>query len=327
MKEFTVGSLWPNKFFAKSKFRLNHFPKIKEDKTYIIPTRFGFYFGGSCLLLIYSSFASGNNLMYLYTFFLCSLGFTSLWLTHVNVTDVRVDSVTIEDVFADVPAYATVTLFNNSKKSRYFIKVYCQVTEPVVVEVIKPKSFTRVRVPLGYFSRGEHRLPRLTLNSTFPFLLLVSWKVYMFEKTFLVFPKREGVSNPPFIQALNENKEGRTIDQVRSADSEFAGHRKFENSDSSRHIDWKAFARTERLLVKDYQGYRPHQVNIQWKKTRDIKGLEKRLSQMALWIEIAESKGFHYSFEMGSQNFNSDRGRVHYLKCLKTLALTREEAI
>jgi uncharacterized protein (DUF58 family) len=321
MKGFIVASTWPNKFFVKWRYRLSFFlPKEKSQKSYIIPNKFGMMFGLLCLVLLYTSFATGNNLLYLYTFFLTGIGFSSLWFTHANVADLKIIEAETEDVFAGEDAYTLVTVFNPGRQPRYHVQVYNKKLEVGLIDEIPPFSSRSVRVNLGRFPRGRQVLPRLTVSSSFPFLLLTTWKNFELEKSFSIFPKRSGHSNFPPAGLLKENAEGRRVDQVRSAESEFSGHRKFESSDSPRHIDWKAYARTEKMLVKDYQGFRPLEIKIQWRHTGHLGHFEDRLSQMALWIEIAEMKGLHYSFEFGSLAVMTGRGRNHYLLCLKHLA-------
>jgi uncharacterized protein (DUF58 family) len=319
MKGFIVALTWPNKFFGKWKYQ--------HKKTYIIPTKFGMMFGFMCLCLLYISFASSNNLMYFYTFFLVGIGVSSLWFTHTNISDVIIEDVEVDDVFAGDKAYAIVTLSNRGKSARHHIHVYYKKEQITVLDEIMPRSSRTVRILLGEYNRGLQPIPRLTLSSTFPFSLLVTWKKFDVQKNFAVFPKRNGQTHFPRMNIAKESIEGEAVEQIRSPDSEFSGHRKFENSDSPRHIDWKAYARTEKLLVKDYQGFFPSEVKIQWHHTAHLKNFEERLSQMAMWVEIAEMKGFHYSFELGPLMIMTSRGRSHYIQCLQHLAEAEKEAL
>lgn len=323
-----MASIWPNKFFAKWRYRLSFFlPKEKSQKSYIIPTTFGFLYGLLCLALLYIAFASANNLLYFYTFFLSGLGFSCIWFTHANVSELIIEDVEVDDVFAGDNAYAVVTISNPGKSSRYQIQVYHRKKEVSIISEIPPRSSRTVRILLGQFRRGRQDIPRIAIASTFPFFLLTTWKKFDLKKNFFVFPKRAGQTHFPQVATVKENAEGVPVDSVRSADSEFSGHRKYETSDSPRHIDWKAFARTDRLLVKDYQGFHPHEVKIQWHQTMALRNFEDRLSQMAMWVEIAEMKGFHYSFDLGPLAIMTGRGRAHYLQCLQYLADAHQEGL
>ena len=323
-----MASQWRNKLFETSKFQFKKLiPEQKNNKTYIIPTKFGFCFSAVLLVLLYSAFASGNNLLYLYTFFLTSLGVTSLWLTHVNIADIKVDSFETEEIFADSPAFSLVNIYNNSSNYRHFIGIYHSKEKIAIIPEIPAKSFYQTRIELGTYTRGSHAMPTLQLNTTFPFFLLNSWKVFRPKETFIVFPKREGNSHLPLQGHQQDNDEGRIVDPIKGTDFEFAGHRKFNSGDSMRQVDWKAYARTERMLIKDYQGYQPPEIELRWQSTSASLTTEARLSQLALWIEISESKGFRYSLDLPGEHFKSHRGRTHYLTCLKSLALFNKDKV
>ncbi len=313
---------WRNRFFVKLKSQLKFLiPEQKQNKTYIIPTKFGFFFSVIILVLLYTSFASGNNFLYLYTFFLTSVGVTTLRLTNENISAIKIESVEIQEVFAGSPAYANVNLFNSSSQVKSFIEVYHDAKIITTVPEIAANSAYQARIELKPFLRGRHPLPRIILSTTYPFYLLNSWKVFRSKETFVVFPAQVGEAQLPFYEKLHESVDNNLVHQRNSPDSEFTGHRKFEVGDSFRQVDWKAFARTEKLLVKDYQSFRAQEVDLRWSNTAAHLNLELRLSQLALWIEIAESKGFHYSLEIPGKVFEIQRGRSHYLKCLTALGL------
>ena len=313
---------WLNRFFEKSKFQFkNLIPNQKKNKTYIIPTGFGFCFSVIILVLLYSSFASGNNFLYLYTFFLTSIGVTSLRLTNDNVSTIKIESVEIQDVFAGVPTFALVTLFNSSSRAKSFIEVYQKPHKKTIIAEIPANSVYQARIELDGYSRGLQTVPKLSVSTTFPFYLLNSWKVSRSKETFVVFPAPAGVSQFPVDGNLEDIEDSRIVDRKTGTDSEFAGHRKFETGDSFRQVDWKAYARTEKMLVKDYQSFRSQEVHLRWENTLFKSDVESRLCQLALWIEIAEAKGFQYSLELPGMNLQSQRGRSHYLRCLTSLAL------
>ncbi len=313
---------WRNRFFARLKFQLSDLiPIQKQNKTYIVPTKFGFCFSAIILVLLYSAFASGNNFLYLYTFFLTSVGVTSLRLTNDNISSVIIETVEIQEVFAGSPAFALVNIFNSSSQARSFIEIYHHAEKITLVPEIIGHSAYQARIELGPYTRGLHTIPKLTLRTTFPFYLLNSWKVFRSKETFIVFPSQVGESRLPVNENLNHTDDSQIMDRLKGTDFEFAGHRKFETGDSFRQIDWKAFARTEKFLIKDYQSFRSQEVELRWRNTSVHLNLESRLSQLALWIEIAESKGFQYSLEIPGKIFESQRGRSHYLKCLSGLAL------
>ena len=323
-----MESAWRNRFFERSKSRFKDLiPIQKNNKVYIIPTLFGVFFTCILLVMLYAAFASGNNFLYLYTFFLTSLGVSSLWLTHINISGIKIDHLKVEEVFADNQAQALVHVYNSSSKVRHYIEVFNSPQKSFVISEIAPHSFYQIRIDLGTYKRGVHALPPLKLNTTFPFFLLKSWKTHRAVGDFIVFPKREGSSNLPFLRTEQETSKNETLKLIKNSNLDFFGHRRFEPSDSIRQVDWKAYARTDKILVKEYQGNDPQEIMLDWQMTSKIQDFESRLSQLALWIEIAESKGYFYSLNLPEMSCPISRGRHHYLNCLKSLALFKKDPL
>lgn len=302
-------------------------PSEKPEKTYIIPVKLGFIYGTLCLILLYTSFATGNNLMYLYTFFLTGIGIASLWLTHANIKDIDIESITIEDVFADQSPQAWVELKNSSTKDRHHIYVYQNSNVRTETEDLPKQVSKTVRISFSTYPRGRHKAPKIFISTSFPFMLLKAWKAQKPQQEFFVYPHRRGRTELPVSAGQQENRNKTSANYERDSESEFHGHRKFTSSDSARQIDWKAYARTDRLLVKDHQGQQLREIKISWAQTTFLNNFEDRLSQMALWVDIAETKGLFYSFEIGPLNLKAARGRAHHVQCLRYLAEATEDSL
>lgn len=319
--------LWPNNLFEKLKFLFKGNFKLKtHDKTYILPTLVGLVFAILLLCLLYLSLATNNNLIYLYTFFLIGISIASMWSTNSNVNRVNISSVKVDGHFADEIGYAEVILKNSSLKPIFNLDVYFSKDQKSNLAKLSASEETKIKIPLTLKQRGLHKIPKLTLASDFPFGFLRSWKVHKSEQDYFVFPERKGVHQFPQTHAddnssLATNKKTHLSNQ---SEMEYWGHRKYRNNDSPRQIDWKAYARTRKLLVKDYQKLSSKEVQLNWNQTKGLSSFEDRLNQLALWIDMCETQGISYSLELGFFQFPLDKGPQHYLHCLKKLAQLSE---
>ena len=103
-------------------------------------------------------------------------------------------------------------------------------------------------------------------------------------------------------------------------DDDFAGLRNFRDGDSPRHIAWKAFARDEELLVKQYAGT---DVTTHWFDfdTLNQMDVEARLSQLTRWVVDANFKGNAWGLRLPGETLQPGIGPAHRERCLRALAL------
>src|SRR5579862_5584536 len=92
--------------------------------------------------------------------------------------------------------------------------------------------------------------------------------------------------------------------------------------ESQRHIDWKAVARGQPLLVEQFAGEHDEKIYLDW-ETLPLLGDEERLSQLALWVIKAERSRCLYGLKIPGLFIPPARGEAHYHRCLGALAVYR----
>jgi uncharacterized protein (DUF58 family) len=87
-----------------------------------------------------------------------------------------------------------------------------------------------------------------------------------------------------------------------------------------RHVDWKAAARGQRLLIKQWTGIAGDLLTLNWGRLPEL-GLEARLSQITRWAILAEQSGATYGLEIPGTSIEPARGEAHFHACLRALAV------
>jgi uncharacterized protein (DUF58 family) len=103
---------------------------------------------------------------------------------------------------------------------------------------------------------------------------------------------------------------------------DFVGLRTFRPGDPPGHIDWRALAREQGLLTKQFGGDRAEHFWFDWETTPG--DAETRLSLLARAVLDAERSGARYGLRMGRLTLGAGGGSLHLAACLRALALYPE---
>lgn len=292
------------------------------NRTYIIPTRFGLYFGLSMFLLLAVAFIYSNNVVYFICFFLTSLAHIVMWSTNSNISRLRVDFVQAPDFFADEKGRLRILITNQKNTPSYLIRVNIpHENQQHLINEISALSQQSADLLFSASHRGYQKIPSIIAESRYPFGLLKSWKHKKISNQVLVYPKREGNPRLPE-KGKNQGADslGRTLQL--SSENAFQGHRPYQASDSFRQMDWKAFARTQELLIKQFESENKGQLQLRWEDT-GFQDPEKKLSQLSLWISECEKQHRIYQLALPDETTPWGKGSAHAHECLKKLALYR----
>jgi uncharacterized protein (DUF58 family) len=100
---------------------------------------------------------------------------------------------------------------------------------------------------------------------------------------------------------------------------DFVGFRPYRPGDSPRHLFWKAAAREQALLVKQFGGDRADEIWLDWNR---LPGLdpEARLSQLCRWILEAHRQQRAYGLRLPGTEIAIAGGGAQRQRCLEALA-------
>lgn len=309
-------------------FSFRH-PKSPASKTvldrkhiYILPTRNGILFAGILLIMLVGSINYNNSLGYLFTFLLASMTMVSILHTHRNLLGLQVEIGKVSPTFVGEKARFQVWLDNREQPARHALFWHHHPQhnnqESIIVNV---PMYQRVDFTIEVLAQQRGYLPlgQLVVYTRFPLDLFRAWAYIHLDFTALIYPAPSGKTHWRLGQHSEENREGKA--QVESGE-DFIGYRTYQIGDSPRHIDWKAVAREQDWLIKQFGGMgSTTTVWFNWADVKHLPNTEVALSQLCLWILNANKAGIQYGLKLPDQSFEPANGEQHQAHCLKALAL------
>ena len=118
--------------------------------------------------------------------------------------------------------------------------------------------------------------------------------------------------------AGTSQEEGELV--LREGAEDFYGLREYQAGDPVRHIAWKAYARTETLMTKQFAAYADRRVWLEWDQFEGLHR-EARLSRLCYWVLQLNSSNDEYGLRLPGVEIAPARGEAHREAVLKQLAL------
>jgi len=268
----------------------------------------------------YSGSSQQNGAAYLLLFALASLGIVSIPQAFSNVRGLTARAESIKPSFAGQEATLPVQLSNSSRATRKGLRVKLPNSRDNYdsIDELPAGKAARASVRFPTSMRGEHELQSVDLETSYPLGLLRITKRLHVGQHYIVYPKPDGDSNLPRVNS-SRARDGRQNDRAEGDD--FAGVRAYVPGESQRHIDWKAVARGQAMMTKQFTNetdYGPFYLDYSAAGSGDM---ENRLSQLALWIIEAERLRRPYGLRLLSIEISPSLGQMHFHRCLRALAL------
>jgi uncharacterized protein (DUF58 family) len=165
-------------------------------------------------------------------------------------------------------------------------------------------------------TRGWQTLERFAVATRHPGSLFRAWTWVHMEAHCLVYPRPAAPGTPMPLGADANGARG-TSDHE---EIDFRGLRSATPGDPPRRMAWKAYARTDQLLVKEFAGAAEQPSLFRW---NDVPGLdpEARLSQLARWCLDAADDRRSFGLELPGVDIALGTGDRHLHDCLQALAL------
>jgi len=212
-----------------------------------------------------------------------------------------------------------VEITNPSRRERHSVEVVVADRDPYFIASIPGRGGKMpANLLVGTSVRGEHPLPRITIRSIFP-LGLFEGRQYRTTsgKPLLVYPAPRGGLPLP----RGESQSRLELAAAGPGGEDYAGSRPYRIGESQRHVDWRAVARGQPLLLKQFVGTGGQRVWLEWNALLALPDVEARLSQLSRWIVDAEREGYQYGLRLPGFEAAPSRGELHQHYLLRTLAL------
>lgn len=290
--------------------------RLGQRRIYILPTRQGALYALTLLVMLLGSMNYSNSMGFLFTFLLGGLALVGMHACHANLVDVEIAAGRCAPVFAGDTAYFHMQICNPGRSARTGITLSAESGDTVVTGDLAPGEHGTAAVPLKAVKRGWLVLGRLTVETRYPLGLFRAWSWLYMDLKLLVYP-RPAASAPPL--PLPQGGRGRG-QPSREGDEDFNGLRLYRPGDAPQHIAWKAAARQEELLVKQFAGSGEAARWLDWNALPAL-GTETRLAVLCRWVIECHAGGLHYGLRLPGVEIAPSGGDAHRDRCLQVLAL------
>lgn len=287
--------------------------RLEYRHIYVMPTKFGFWFGVLLALMVVGGLNFNNNMTLLTVFLLGSITLLTTLLAYRNLVGTVVNGIIAEPVFAGERAEFRVLLHNAEDRHRFAL----QVTAPDSVDCadVEPDATRRLRVRQPAPRRGWLAMQPFRVENRFPLGLFRAWTVVIPEARCLVYPRP--AENPPPLPRTGRGDYG----AAQKGDGEhFHGLREYRQGDPLRNIAWRASARHQKLFSREMETPREEACELNW-YLMGGGDTEEKLSILAAWVLRAERRQLPYSLEIPGAALPADLGPAHRDACLEMLAL------
>ena len=292
---------------------------LVHRRVYIVPARMGWLFGATLGILLIGSVNYSLGLGFALTFLLGGLGLAGMVHTARNLARLGVTAGRAEPVFAGEPAQFRLHLESRAGFDRPAILARHLGSGAQLVVDIPAHGGAEVVLEAPAARRGWLPMGRLMLETRYPLGLFRAWSYVEPDARCLVYPRPERSPLPP---PATHAAAGAPRAQATGND-DFSGLRAYQLSDSPRHVAWKAVARTDDMLTKQFTGEAAAELWLDWHLLPPALGIEPRLSRLAGWVLGAERGGALYGLRLPGIEIAPARGDSHTAACLQALALYR----
>ena len=287
---------------------------LHRRNVYILPTKLGLLFANLLMLMLIGAINYNNNLAYFMTFLMASLSVVTILHTYRNLLRLSISAGHIAPRFVGETFTVPINIDNRAGPARLAVELQFPGDDPYVLDI---ESYQQQNISLEGVAthRGQHVLERFTIATRFPLGLFRAWANVHLNHRYLIYPRPAAINQLPADSHYKLKVSG---DHGVGAD-DFVGLRQYHKGDSLRHIHWKAAARQQGLLTKQFGGDRSEELWLDWASLPEV-DLEQRLSILTRWVLLAEREGKNYGLRLPNQEISPSRGDLHRHHCLKSLA-------
>jgi uncharacterized protein (DUF58 family) len=267
----------------------------------------------------YAASSQNSPAVYLLLFALTAEFLVSIPHTLINLAGVRVALESAQPAFAGQEVSLPVEISNSSRVTRHGIELALSGSnrDRERIDYIPADKAARMTLRFPARRRGEHEIGALRLTSVYPLGFIRVSKKFASDQTYIVYPNPEGDPQLP----LNGTSIPRSrLETEIGEGDDFAGVRAYVPGESQRHIDWKAVARGQPLMIKQFAAETEGVVHLDF-SALGFADVEERLSQLALWVIEAERARRPYGLRLPGTEIPPAVGQVHFHQCLRALSL------
>ena len=295
---------------------------LTQGNVYILPTRPGWMFALTLLVLLLASINYQLNLGYLLTFLLAGSGLVSMHLTHGTLRGLTLHLRPVAPAFAGDAAVLDVVMTSpSSARFGIGLRMLDAADATLAWTDVPAGGQAATHVSFVPTERGRHDMPTMSAETRFPLGLFRAWTVWRPAASLLVYPKPE--ADAPALPAARPVAGGPT--SSRSSDGgEIEGVRAYRRGDPLKLVAWKkaaqALATGAELVSRDTSMSTRRELWLDWAACGSL-APEQRLSRLVAWTIAAERASAAYGLRLPGLELAPASGDAHRRQCLESLAL------
>jgi len=287
--------------------------RITRRRIYILPTGFGLFIAVSLGTMLVGGLNYNNNPALLLVFLLAAVVHNSFVHAHLILSGVRLRALHAEPVFAGQAISLKFRFDADGARLRPGLELLCAGAQQIFDLGANEES--EVVMDIATQQRGWFETGRIRLSTLRPLGLARAWSWLRPDTRLLVYPMLD-IEAPVLPEAPGDGDSPRT-----RAHGEQPHHlREYRPGDMQRQIAWKASARADRLLVREYESAVARDITLDW-QTLHALPYEAKIRRLARWVVDAERSGSRYCLRLPQQVVPAGRGAEHRHVCLRALAL------
>ena len=267
----------------------------------------------------YAASSQNSAAIYLLLFGLTAVFLVSIPHTLLNLAGVTITLESVHPAFAGQEVSLPVEIANSSRKTRHGIELALldSSRKRKRIDYIRANKAARVTLRFPAKQRGEHKVGTLCLTSVYPLGFICHLKKFTPSQSYIVYPKPGGDVQLP--ASFVHRPDNQPVTDFGEGD-DFSGVRDYVPGESQRHIDWKAVARGQPFMTKQFAAETEGVAHLDFSAVR-LLTVEEKLSQLALWVIEAERAGRPYSLRLPGTEIPPAIGQSHFHQCLRALSL------
>jgi uncharacterized protein (DUF58 family) len=308
---------------------------LDRRRIFIFPSRTGFFFLLSLLLMLIAAINYQNNMAYALTFLLANLFHVAVYYTYANLAGLTLTGIGADDAFAGGRSAFRLRLSASARRGHYalllgwpsraeqqrrrgFLRGLFSSPAMLALEELDleqgDQRELRLYLPVG--ERGWHDPGRLRVESLDPLGLLRCWNWVDLDMQALVYPE-------PLAQAEIGGEAGQGDDGLQVSgigDDEFAGIRDYRPGDSPRRVYWKGLARGLDMQSKEYAVAVSDTRWLDWEQYPGL-ATERRLSALCHRVLDYHRRELEFGLRIPGTELRPAKGDRQRDRALRALAL------
>jgi len=294
---------------------------LTQRNVYILPTRAGFMWAATVLVLLVAAINYQLNLGYLLTFMLAGCALVSMHISHRNLRGVQLVLAPPAAAFEGGAVALHIRLINPARRTRYGLGLAVHDSHAAWVWAdLPPEGQASLQLSHAVHQRGRHRVPTLSAQTLFPLGSFRVWTVWRPAATMWVYPAPEAHA-PPW-PAGEGGHTGGALAHAASSGA-FDGVRSYRRGDTPRQVVWKKAANAiasgaGELVSRDNEQQRSHTL---WLDHAQAGPAALKWSRLCAWVLRAQAMGLHYGLRLPGRVIAPNQGEAHQRACLEALAL------